>query len=138
MSRFGIRNKIRALFGGAGSAANESGARPVFDVKITAPNGSEYTVQGKEGETLVTVTGRGAWPIMTGCAEGDCGTCRVEVLGGADGLSPANEKEQRTCRDSKVPEGWRLGCQTRLQGAGVHLHVIDPFAEAEAAEAAEA
>ncbi|NOY24749.1 MAG: (2Fe-2S)-binding protein, partial [Oligoflexia bacterium] len=77
-------------------------------------------------------SGRGASPVMTGCAEGDCGTCRVEILSGADSLSAEGEVERQTRRAYKIPAGWRLGCQARLVGAGVSMRVIDPFAEAEA------
>ena len=133
MTPFGIRKKLKRLFGG-GKAADEAATRSSFDVRIQAPDGSEYTVKGKEGETLVTVSGRGAYPVMTGCAEGDCGTCRVEVLAGAGSLSAAQDREARTCEANAVPAGWRLGCQARLQGPGLSIRVIDPFAEGVAVE----
>lgn len=136
MTPFGIRKKLKSLLGLGGQAAPaEAESRPSFEVQITAPDGSSYTVKGKEGETLVTVSGRGAYPIMTGCAEGDCGTCRVEILAGAGSVSAPADRESRTMQANQVPDGWRLGCQARLQGPGLHLRVIDPFAEGQAAPA---
>ena len=132
MTPFGIRKKLKSLLGGGASSGGGS-ERPAWDVRITVPDGSEYTVQGKEGETLVTVSGRGAYPVMTGCAEGDCGTCRVEVLAGAGSVSGEAERERGTRETYKLPAGWRLACQARLEGPGLHLRVIDPFADAPAA-----
>lgn len=132
MTPFGIRKKLKSLLG-LGTPEAEVDPRPTYDVAIVAPNGDEYTVRGREGETLVTVSGRGAWPIMTGCAEGDCGTCRVEVLEGAASISAEEDRERRTREEHQVPDGWRLGCQARLQGPGVKLHIIDPFAEQDGA-----
>lgn len=129
MTPFGIRKKLKSLLGGGAAPAPEADPRPSFEVRITAPDGSDYTVKGKEGETLVTVSGRGAYPIMTGCAEGDCGTCRVEILAGASAVSEEQDRETRTKAANKVPGGWRLGCQARLSGSGLHMRVIDPFAE---------
>ena len=133
MTPFGIRKKLKSLLGGGKSSGSDGSERPAYEVKITAPDGSEYTVQGKQGETLVTVSGRGAYPIMTGCAEGDCGTCRVEVLAGAGSISAEGERERGTKETYKVPGSWRLGCQARLEGPGLHVRVIDPFAEQPAA-----
>ncbi len=135
MTPFGIRKKLKSLLGGGSAKGPEPEARPSWDVKILAPDGSEYTVKGKENETLVTVSGRGAYPIMTGCAEGDCGTCKVEVLAGAGSISVEQDKETRTKEDNKVEADWRLGCQARLTGPGLSIRVIDPFAEQAAAEA---
>jgi ferredoxin len=133
MTPFGIRKKLKSLLGGGQAVDTGAAERPAWEVKITAPDGSAYNVQGKQGETLVTVSGRGAYPIMTGCAEGDCGTCRVEVLAGAGSVSAEGSREQSTRQTYKVPDGWRLGCQARLEGPGLHLRIIDPFADQPAA-----
>ncbi|MCB9777131.1 MAG: (2Fe-2S)-binding protein [Alphaproteobacteria bacterium] len=132
MTPFGIRKKLKSLLGGGAPPAPDAPPRPSWDVKVTAPDGSEYTVKGKEDETLVAVTGRGAYPIMTGCAEGDCGTCRVEVITGMGSLSVETDREQRVKEANKVDPALRLGCQVRINGPGVHLRVFDPFADAEA------
>ncbi|MCK6507367.1 (2Fe-2S)-binding protein [Myxococcota bacterium] len=133
MTPFGIRKKLKSLLGGGKSADTGASERPAWEVRVTAPDGSDYTVQGKQGETLVTVSGRGAYPIMTGCAEGDCGTCRVEVLAGAGSVSSEGSREQNTRQTYKVQDGWRLGCQARLEGPGLHLRIVDPFADQPAA-----
>lgn len=130
MTPFGIRKKLKSLLGLDGGAPAPSGPeKPSFDVTITAPDGSQHSAKAKDGDTLVNVTGRTAWPIQTGCAEGECGTCKVEVLAGAESLAAMSEKEERTRAANKITGNWRLGCLTRVHGPGVHVRVIDPFAE---------
>lgn len=129
MTPFGIRKKLKSMLGLGGSEAPAAPTKPSYEVAITAPDGSQLKSQGKEGDTLVNVTGRTAWPIMTGCAEGECGTCRVEVLAGMDSLAPMSDKEERTRAANKIEGNWRLGCLVRVQGPGVAIRVIDPFAE---------
>ena len=36
----------------------------------------------KHEDSLVLASGRGPMPINTGCADGTCGTCQVDVLKG--------------------------------------------------------
>lgn len=43
---------------------------------------------------------------------GTCSTCRVEVVVGADALSPINQQEMAY----DMGEGRRLGCQAKVNG----------------------
>ncbi|MGK7948697.1 MAG: 2Fe-2S iron-sulfur cluster-binding protein [Xenococcaceae cyanobacterium] len=45
---------------------------------------------------------------------GQCGTCIVEIVEGAENLSPKTDFEQR--RLKKKPENYRLACQTLVNG----------------------
>jgi len=54
------------------------------------------------------------------CAgRGRCGTCRVQVLQGAESLSPRNDLEEATLARVHAPPGARLGCQALVLGPGV-------------------
>lgn len=46
----------------------------------------------------------------------NCTTCRVQVLAGADFLSPAEDKERNRLPESRLTQGWRLSCQALVKG----------------------
>uniref|UniRef100_A0A7S2UXM9 2Fe-2S ferredoxin-type domain-containing protein n=1 Tax=Fibrocapsa japonica TaxID=94617 RepID=A0A7S2UXM9_9STRA len=53
---------------------------------------------------------------LTNCGGGGvCGTCAVEVMDGANNLSPKAPNEKKVL--SKKPENYRLSCCTRVSGA---------------------
>jgi ferredoxin len=49
-----------------------------------------------------------------GCCS--CGTCRVEVLGGAENLSPREGREELVLGAAHVMAGNRLACQAKTHG----------------------
>lgn len=52
---------------------------------------------------------------MTNCGGyGQCGTCIVEVVEGAENLSPRTEVEKRKLK--RKPDNYRLACQTLVNG----------------------
>ncbi len=65
---------------------------------------------------------------------GRCGTCRVQVDGGARSLSPQNDIEDTTLARVLAPAGARLACQARVLGAGVAVtRLLPAYADASAA-----
>jgi ferredoxin len=133
MTPFGIRKKLKSLLGldkGAEPAAKPA-APPVprHAVRFELPKGGGYETQAKQEDTLVLASGRGPQPIATGCADSTCGTCRVEVLEGADQLSAPTDHEENTKRQNGVPAHMRLGCQARIQGPGLKVKIINVFGD---------
>ena len=59
---------------------------------------------------LYTFSGK----LMNCGGYGQCGTCIVEVLEGAENLSPRTDVEQRKLK--KKPDTYRLACQTLVNG----------------------
>jgi 2Fe-2S ferredoxin len=55
-----------------------------------------------------------------------CGTCRVEVRGGAEALSRADGMERAVLGDAAFRRGDRLACQAVVRG-DVEVHVPDWF-----------
>lgn len=51
-----------------------------------------------------------------GCTVGSCGTCRLEVLEGAENVSAPTDEERETVEMCTDVEGARLGCQMVIQG----------------------
>lgn len=128
MTPFGIRKKLKSLLGldqPAPSTTPKEQEVPTYTVTFVLPDGSSYTAKAKEGDTLVMSSNRGPQPIATGCADGTCGTCRVELLHAHDQLTPETEHERGTKRANNVPMEYRLGCQTGVLGEGVKVKVIN-------------
>ena len=55
--------------------------------------------------------------IPFGCYAGSCGTCKVEVLAGAENLGPLTDEEQ----DMDLEEDQRLMCQASITGGVVEV-----------------
>jgi ferredoxin len=76
-----------------------------------AADGANLRLQAvQNGIDIYTFVGK-----MTNCGGyGQCGTCIVEIVEGAENLSPRTEFETRKLK--KKPENYRLACQTIVNG----------------------
>ena len=129
MTPFRIRERLKKLLFSSKPAPSAAPARPRYPVRFVLPDGTDYTTEAKEGDSLVLASGRGPAPIATGCADSSCGTCQVEILAGAESLTPGDEAEARTKADNKVPEDRRLGCRAEVLGPGLEVKIINVFGE---------
>ncbi len=59
-----------------------------------------------------------------GCTVGSCGTCRCEVVEGADNVNPITDEERETVEMCTDVAGARLGCQLKIQG-DVSIRPVD-------------
>ena len=128
MTPFGIRKKLKSLLGMGdtpAAAAPKEQEVPTYTVNFILPDGTDYNAKAKEGDTLVMSSNRGAAPIATGCADGTCGTCRVEVVLAHDQLTPETEHERATKLANNVPREFRLGCQTGVLGEGIRVKIVN-------------
>lgn len=70
-----------------------------------------------DGATLLETAKAAGIEIRNDCGgHGVCGTCRLEVLDGADGLSEITDPERKHLA-GLLAEGWRLACQTTTSAA---------------------
>lgn len=79
---------------------------------------SDHVVVAKEGEDLLEIVQRAALPIATSCGgTASCGQCLVEILRGADQLTPLRQHEapHLECH----PPSHRLACQARIRRSTV-------------------
>jgi len=129
MTPFGIRKRIKSLLGMSKVAEPQAPARPTYEVTFECPDGSDYVVTAKEGDSLVLAAGRGPQPISTGCTDSTCGTCRVDVLAGAESLTEPDPHELKIKADVGVPDAQRLGCQTGVFGPGVRVRITNVLGE---------
>jgi ferredoxin len=83
-----------------------------FLKEVSVANGANLRLKALEnGIDLYTFVGK----MMNCGGYGQCGTCLVEVVEGAENLSPRTEVENRKLK--RKPERYRLACQALVQGS---------------------
>ena len=97
-----------------------------------------FSARGRRGLSILEMSLANDIPHAHVCsARGRCGTCRVRVDAGMEGLSPRSETEKMTLERVGAPEA-RLACQARVLANGVAVtRVLPAYADASAARAPE-
>ena len=129
MTPFGLRKKLKKMLFGERIPHQKAPERPKHPVVFELSEGRTFTADAKEGDSLVLASGRGPFPIGTGCSDGTCATCRCEVLSGGDMLSQEDEKEIQTKKENGCDPSYRLGCQAAVLGPGVSVRIINVLGE---------
>ena len=81
------------------------------DKDVVAASGANLRTKAIENQVdLYTLMGK----MMNCGGYGQCGTCVVEILDGAENLSPRTEIEEK--RFKNKPDTYRLACQTTVNG----------------------
>ncbi len=65
--------------------------------------GAEQSFEGHQGDTPLFISGNMEKPIGSGCNDSTCATCRIEVLDGAEYLSPQGQHERQTLGETDTP-----------------------------------
>ncbi len=74
----------------------------------------DRTTRVPEGTTLFNAAHWIGLPIESTCGgRGTCGKCRVQVLAGEVGVTPA---DRRHLSEEELAAGWRLACESVLEG----------------------
>lgn len=118
MTPFGIRNKLKTILG-----RPTTGPRVDERVPITfvTPDGKEQEVLSELRYTLVMASQMLEMPIATGCPDGHCGNCIVDVID-ATGISAPTPAEAKMLAD-KPEKNIRLACHARVVGPGGKIKV---------------
>jgi ferredoxin len=74
------------------------------------------TVTVPRGTRIVEVAEKVGASIPFGCKENDCGNCIVDVLQGADNLSPPSQLELELLKVKFAKPAHRLACQAMILG----------------------
>jgi ferredoxin len=115
-----IRERLKRVLGGSKPPSDK------IEVTFVLPDGSQATGRGESRYTLVMASQNLETPIATGCPDGGCGGCNVEVLDGADALAPATDAEIRSfegrAKRKPGPEE-RLACHARVLKSGARVRV---------------
>jgi ferredoxin len=119
---FGLRNRLKQALGRG--AAEPRAASDTLEVRFVLPDGKEHAVRCEPRYTLVMASQTIDTPIATGCPDGHCGGCNVDVLEGASALAPATGAEQKLLDEKWASRpGTRLACHAKVVGNGAKLRV---------------
>lgn len=90
---------------------------------------------GRRGLTILEISRLSRVPHASLCSgRGRCGTCRVRVVGGTDGLTAMDEVERWTLGAARGDASVRLACRARVVDEGVEVvRLLPPDADASAA-----
>jgi ferredoxin len=124
-SPLGLRRRLKKLFGIETPPASVAPTEPPVSLTVLGPKGDEQSTTGPAGSTVLAVSGRMRHPIASGCSDSSCGTCRVEVLEGAENLGAADDRERATLRASGHPEHYRLTCRAELMRGAARVQAFE-------------
>jgi adenylate cyclase len=102
---------------------------------VTVAYDGGLSARGRRGLSILELSRLSDVPHAQVCSgRGRCGTCRVRIESGAEGLSPMSEAERGTLVRVSAGAGERLACQACVTGAGVvATRILPPYADASAA-----
>jgi ferredoxin len=87
-------------------------------------DGRAQTAAALDGGSLARLCDEADAPVPFHCRRGNCGTCRIEVLQGADQLLPPQAHELRLLALLGLsPERHRLACQAQMQAGAAELRL---------------
>ncbi len=126
MTPWGIRSRVKGLVQGA--LGKTGGTRTEQDeqvrVRIVLPDGTSHEVACEPRYTLVMASQSIETPIATGCPDGQCGGCNVDVLEGADALLPPAAAETKLLAEKHGSRAnVRLACHAKVVGSGAVVKV---------------
>ncbi len=129
MTPWGIRSRIKSALGLPAGDARQAGGRTADDtlaVEFVLPDGATRGATCEAKYTLVMASQTLETPIATGCPDGHCGGCRVQVLDGAAALAAPTAAEARLLQE-KWPNNadYRLACHAKVSASGARVRVFD-------------
>ena len=101
---------------------------PTVLVSAFAPNETDQKFEVNEGRIIFDELDRQGLALPHGCLAGSCGSCRIEILQGAENLSEMGPVEKDTvaaikktyCETNRaelvVNKNIRLSCRAKIQG----------------------
>lgn len=101
---------------------------PTVLVKAFTPNEKDQKFEVDQGKILFDELERQGLLLPHGCLAGSCGSCRIEILEGAENLSPLGAVETDTVESIKntycetnraelvVNKNIRLSCRAKVLG----------------------
>ena len=89
--------------------------------------GDDCEVDVPEGGAIVDICDEATAPVPFSCRGATCGTCRIEIVEGAELLEPPEPAEEDLLSICADPPGVRLACQAKLKkGDGlVRVRIAD-------------
>jgi ferredoxin len=89
--------------------------------------GDDCRAEAPQGGPLVDVCDRATAPVPFSCRSATCGTCRIEILAGAEFFEPRETAEAELLEILGDPPRFRLACQAKLKKSEgvIRLRIAD-------------
>jgi ferredoxin len=85
-------------------------------VHVTFVNQDNRTVSAPANSNLLRVSLRERGGIPFKCGGGVCGTCKCRIVQGLEHTDGVKPKERKHLDEARLAEGWRMACQTFVNG----------------------
>ncbi|MDH7799733.1 MULTISPECIES: 2Fe-2S iron-sulfur cluster binding domain-containing protein [unclassified Beijerinckia] len=85
-------------------------------IQVTFITNDNKTVDAPENSNLLRVSLREKGGIPFKCGGGICGTCRCRIESGLDQTDAVKPKERKHLTEEDLQQGYRMACQTFLNG----------------------
>jgi ferredoxin, 2Fe-2S len=114
--RFGLRRAGRALWSRTRMRLHKEGSSAPTGPPVVTFEGHE-PLSVSAGDTLLDAAATAGVGLAHYCGGTcSCGTCRVEIVAGAEHLEPAAGREEMVLGHRHIQAGDRLACQARVRG----------------------
>lgn len=110
-----------------GGNSREKSSLPAAEERMEAVPDRIIELTGREvqrsvapvlGMTVLDLAERNEVDWNSFCKRGTCARCRCMVVEGIEYLSEPNLAEERRLDPEEIEEGYRLGCQSRIETVG--------------------
>lgn len=81
----------------------------------------DLTVNVPAGTRIIEISEKIGAGITYACRKGDCGTCLIRVLEGAESLSEPSALELRVLKENLAGHNDRLACHCQVLGGAVKV-----------------
>ena len=85
-------------------------------IKVTFITNNGKTAEAPENSNLLRVSLREQGGIPFKCGGGICGTCRCRIESGLENTDAIKPKERKHLTEEDFRQGYRMACQTFLNG----------------------
>jgi len=85
-------------------------------IQITFISNNAKVVSAPEGGNLLRISLREQGGIPFKCGGGLCGTCKCLVEKGVEHTDAVKAKERKHLSEDELKQGWRMACQTFVNG----------------------
>jgi ferredoxin len=85
-------------------------------IQITFLSNDSKCVSALPSSNLLRVSLREKGGIPFKCGGGLCGTCKCKIERGIEHTDAVKEKERRHLNDAEIKAGYRMACQTFVNG----------------------
>ena len=74
------------------------------------------SIDVEKGLFFISVDENYTTPLLFGCTEGNCGTCKIDIIENPESLTPMEEEERRFLISIDAKPSERLACQCKING----------------------